>query len=51
MEFEIAFEIVFGNTTPMLEGQNVAQSCRRLIDGVERLVMFHLAGSLLPPPP
>jgi hypothetical protein len=50
MEFQIAFEIAFAETTPTLNGKGVITVCRALIQGVDRMV-FYLAGTLLPPPP
>jgi hypothetical protein len=51
IEFNIAFELAFAETTPTLNGKGVIEVCRALIQGVDRMVFFYLAGTLLPPPP
>jgi hypothetical protein len=51
VEFNIAFELAFAETTPTLNGKGVIDVCRTLIQGVDRMAFFYLAGTLLPPPP
>lgn len=46
MEFKIAFEIVFADTTPTLNGKGVIQTCHALIRGVDLLVFHYLAETL-----